>query len=155
MARKNLKFCRRIVHSLHACHERYAEQKARFDLQPQAKRRDNLVRFLSLTPLRPGGRTSDATLLRPPALPSVPWPSWVASAIVTPPAPTSSEPSISTAIPSVIIIPSVIVIWRRPVSVVPLTPPAMHLAGSVLSCAVLGVLVYIHVYIADLVFNES
>ena len=31
----------------------------------------------------------------------------------------------------------------------------MHLAGSVLSCAVLGVLVHIHVYIADFVFDES
>lgn len=129
--------------------------KARFDLQPQAKRRDNLVCFLSPPPLQPGDRTPDATLLRPPALPSMPRPSWVASAVVTSPTPTSSEPSIPTPIPSVIIVPSVIVILRRAVSVVPLAPPAMHLAGSVLSCAVLGVLVHIHVYVADFVFNKS
>lgn len=31
----------------------------------------------------------------------------------------------------------------------------MHLTGSVLSCAVLGMLVYIHVYVANFIFDES
>ncbi|KAI7277147.1 hypothetical protein KC335_g141 [Hortaea werneckii] len=97
-----------------------------------------------------------ATLLRPPALASVPRSSWVTSAAVTPPTSTSSEPSIPTPVPSIIIIPSIIVVLRRrSISIVLLTPPAMHLAGSVLSCAVLGVLVYIHVYVANFVFDES